>query len=383
MRTRRMGKAPGMASAAHRTRFRWLALALLTIPILVSLACAAVRLRSRQHPVGEQTNRDQPHRPTSPFRRLMLTLDYALFRPVIAPLVAFLPAPVAYGVARLHGDLRYRLDTPRREEIMLCLEKVLGEQLILAERIRVTRDFFRLRSCLSIDQVRIAGKGRALARLVEIRGLEHLDAALAAGKGAILCTAHFGNFNCGLSLIGARGIPITFIGRWASNTFDRRLSRIERLYYRLTIQKSLQRHRRRMNIEPTGHFAVAAQAAKILSQNEVLVIALDAPLHLPADRERGVLLDFLNGQALLLPGVTTIARLMGTPVLMTFIHRSPDWRHQVLEISPPPPLDGDAVTAFKRCLAVVDTAIRQNPAHWAFWNIADLVTLGLLPEEAD
>lgn len=46
------------------------------------------------------------------------------------------------------------------------------------------------------------------------------------------------------------------------------------------------------------------------------------------------------------------------------------------------PLDGDAVTAFRRCLAMVEEAIRQNPAHWAYWNFRDLVTLGLLSEEA-
>jgi lauroyl/myristoyl acyltransferase len=313
---------------------------------------------------------------------IILLIDRVLFRPIIVPLVAYLPARVAYGVACLHGDLRYHIDRPKREEIMLCLEKVLGEQLNLAERIRTTHDFFRLRSCLAIDQIRISGKGSALARLVEIRGLEHIEAALAAGKGAILCTSHFGSFNCGMSLIGARGIPVTVIGRWASNTFDRRLSWVERLYYRLTVQKSLQRHRHRTNIEPSGQFAVAAQAGKILSQNEVLVIALDAPLQLPADRARGVKLNFLNGQALLLPGVTTIAKLVGAPVLMTFIRRSPDWRHQVLEILPPMSMEGDTVTAFKRCLDVVDAAIQEKPAHWAFWNIADLVTLGLLPDGA-
>ena len=312
---------------------------------------------------------------------IMLTLERALYRLVIVPLVAFLPAPLAYGVACLQGDLRYRWNASRREEIMLCLESVFGDQLSLAERTRVTRDFFRLRSCFPVDQARLAGKGRALMRLVEIRGLEHIEAALAGGKGAVLCCAHFGSFNCGLSLIGALGFPITVFGRWASRNIDRNRSSIERFFYRLIVQKTLARHRRQTNIEPVGQIEVAVQAATILRQNELISIVLDAPL-LAAYRTRAVPMDFLNGRALLLPGAITIAQLMGAPVLMTFMRRSADWRHQILEISPPMPLDGDAVNAFGRCLAVVEAAIRQNPAHWAYWNFRDLVTLGLLPEEA-
>ncbi len=312
---------------------------------------------------------------------IMLTLERVLYRAVIVPVVAFLPAPLAYGVACLQSDLLYRFDTYKREEIMCCLKSIFGDQLSLEERTRATRDFFRLRSCLTMDQTRIAGKGRALARLVEIRGLEHIEAALAGGKGAILCCAHFGSFNCGISLLGARGFPITIVGRWASNDIEHRQSSLARFLYRLTVQKSLARHRRRANIEPSGQMGVALQAATILRQNELIIIGIDAPL-LDADRQRAVPMDFLNGQALLLPGATTIAQLMGAPVLMTFMRRSADWRHQVLEISPPMPLDGDAVTAFKRCLAVVEAAIRQNPAHWAYWNFRDLATLGLLPEDA-
>lgn len=310
----------------------------------------------------------------------LLALERALYRIMIVPLVAFLPASVAYGVACRHSDLHFRLETTKREEIMRCLESVLGDQMSQAEVVRATRDFFRLRSCLAVDQTRIAGKGQALARLVEMRGLEHIEAALAAGKGAIICTSHFGSFNCGISLLGVRGFPITIVGRWASNSVEHRQSSLARLFYRLTVQKSLARHRRRTNIEPSGQLEVAVQAAKILRQNELIVMGIDAPL-LDADRKRGVAMDFLNGQVQLLPGAITIAQLVGAPVLMMFMRRSEDWQHQVLEILPPMSLDGDAVTAFKRCLAVVESAIRQNPAHWAYWNFHDLANLGLLSKE--
>jgi lauroyl/myristoyl acyltransferase len=303
-----------------------------------------------------------------------------LYRRVLLPLVAFLPAPVAYGLACLHGDWRYRRDAATREQIMHNLERVLGHELSRGERARVARDWFRLLSCEEVDKMRLAGSGRALARLVEIRGREHLEAALAAGKGAILASAHFGAHTSCFSLIGACGFPITIVGRWPSKA-DRGWSHwspLDWFFWRLTSHKTLTRHLRRPNIEPAGpespregQLGVAIQAAAILRQNELIGICIDVPV-LAANRERAAALDFLGGKILVPPGATTLAQLMEAPVLMTFLRRSADWRHQVLDISPPVPLDGDAVTALGRCLAVLEAAIRQDPAHWFYWQRADL-----------
>jgi len=78
--------------------------------------------------------------------------------------------------------------------------------------------------------------------------------------------------------------------------------------------------------------------------------------------------------------VVTLAGLTGAPVLMAFAHRSADYRHQVLEISPPVPMEGETATAFGRCVAAMDAAIKTSPAQWFFWfKTDDLVGLGLLP----
>ena len=53
-----------------------------------------------------------------------------------------------------------------------------------------------------------------LRKLVEIRGRDHLEAALAGGKGAILCTGHFGSHQNAFSVVNASGRPVTTIGRW-------------------------------------------------------------------------------------------------------------------------------------------------------------------------
>jgi KDO2-lipid IV(A) lauroyltransferase len=308
-------------------------------------------------------------------------LEMALYYIVIIPLIAFLPARLAYDVASLRAKLLYIWDVPKRKRILRSLEGVLGNQLSQKELTCVARDHFRIRSSEVVDVMRLAGNGQALAQLVEMRGLEHIEAALAAGKGAILCSAHFGSYDSSFSLLGVRGLPITIIGRWPSKS-DGDRSSIERFIFRHTYQKPISRHLHRPNIEPRpGQFGTAVQAAYALRQNELIGILLDPPV-LPADRPRAIQVNFLNGKALLLPGAITLAKLTAAPVHMVFMHRSEDWQHQILEISPPVSMDGDTTTAFERCLAVVGDMIRKYPAHWRYWNPVPLVQMGLLPKNA-
>jgi lauroyl/myristoyl acyltransferase len=311
--------------------------------------------------------------------RIICRCEELLYRLVIVPLVAFLPAPLAYGLACLRGDLRYRLDRFTRTQIISNLAGVLGDQLSQAERARVARDFFRQKSCQAIDGMRLAGRGRALARLVEIRGLEHLERALAAGKGAVLCDAHFGSIYCCASLLGARGFPITAVGNTWSNPI---ISLLERLpFSNFSSAERRPRHLRRPNIEPRrGQVEAAIAMAEILRANEVICIAIDVPVA-PEDRAHAVPVDFLGREVLLLPGSVGIAQHTGSPVLVAVARRSADWRHQVLEISPVPP-DGDVETVFKRCVAMLEAPIRQNLAEWeGCQQTQTLVEFGLLSVE--
>ena len=139
-------------------------------------------------------------------------------------------------MARLRGDWCYRLDASERERIMRNLKGVLGDQLSPAERAQVARDYIRRRSCQAIDMMRLAGRGRALARLIELRGLEHIEAARAVGKGAIICSAHFGLYSGSFSLLGALAFPVTTVGNWRSID-DTSMSTIQRHLWRFLHEK--------------------------------------------------------------------------------------------------------------------------------------------------
>jgi lauroyl/myristoyl acyltransferase len=314
-----------------------------------------------------------------PIERVLRSAESVTYWLAIAPVAARLPASLAYRIACWRGDLCFRYRADKRSVIVRNLRRVLGDELGADEPERLAREFFRLTSCEVIDVIRLRGQARPLRKLVEIRGREYLDAALAAGKGAILCTAHFGSCKPAISMLHAVGYPLTSIGRSPSN-HSPGMSSAERRIWEYVYIRRLRRHRQRPSIEPMpGRIRVAAQAVVALRANEVVTISSDAP-PLDADQARAVEFPFLGQRARLLPGVVGLAQLTSAPVLMMFICRSADYRHQVLEISPPVSLEGDAVTAFGRCVAAIEATIRASPAHWVYWaNSDDLASLGLLP----
>ena len=317
--------------------------------------------------------------------RLLRTPESAAYWAAVAPAAACLPAALGYRIACLRGDWEYRSRPAKRAEIISNLRRLSEGESGPDDEQWLARQWFRFASCEAIDVMRLRYRARPLRRLVEIRGRKHLEAALADGKGAILCSAHFGSYDCAFSLLGASGFPVTTIGRWQHN-YTASLSSAERRFWDLVQARRLRRHRQRPNIEPwAGRVAVAAQAVAVLRANEVLTISIDAP-PLEKDLARTVQVPFLGHRARLLPGAVRLARLTGAPLLMTFMYRTADYRHQVLEISAPVqcPAEEDAATAFARCAAEVSAAIRRSPAHWVYWaSNGDLANLGLLSPDRD
>jgi KDO2-lipid IV(A) lauroyltransferase len=328
----------------------------------------------------------------NPAGKLLRNVEGVAYWVAVAPILARLPTALGYRLACWRGDLLSRCQAGKRTELASNVRSVLGNEFSLAAAQQVARDWFRLVSCSTIDVKRLRREARPLRQLVEIRGREHLEAALAAGKGAILCSAHFGSHASGLSVLHASGFPVTHIGRWDHNynydyrvNYNRRVgvSSAERWFWERVYARPVLRYRQRANIEPwPGRPQVAVLAAGALRANEVVSISIDAP-PLDNERARAVEVPFLGRRARLLPGVVTLAQVTGAPLLMGFLYRGADHRHQVWEISAPVPLEGETATAFGRCIAEVDAAIRRSPAHWNFWHTVDLGRLGLIEPQRD
>ena len=315
--------------------------------------------------------------------KMLRNVEGAAYWVAAAPALARLPSALGYRLACWRGDLLFRCQAGKRARLAGNMRLVLGNELNAAAAQRVTRDWFRFASCEAVDVKRLRRGARPLRRLVEIRGREHLEAALAAGKGAILCCGHFGSYDSGFSVLHASGFPVTAIGR-RTYMYAAGRSSAERWFWDRVYSRPVRRHRQQPNIEPwPGRPQVAVLARAALRANGVVTISIDTP-PLDGDRARAVEVPFLGRPVRLLPGAVTLAQVTGAPLLMGFLFRTADYRHQVWEISAPVPVERETATAFEQCAADVSAAIRRSPAHWDFWDsTSSLADLGLIRLQRD
>jgi KDO2-lipid IV(A) lauroyltransferase len=264
-----------------------------------------------------------------------------------------------------------------------CIEIALGAQFSPEDRIRLVHDHFRHWACSEMDVVRLAGNGQRLVKLVEIRGLEHIEQALAEGKGGVIGSAHFGSWEAGIGVLGALGFPVRVIAyQWPEKQLPRgqKLVRPNRLIGTL-FDHILDRHLRPTILFDEGsRSAVASGAGRALERNELVFVMMDV-VGAPSRHPNAVPVPFLGGLAYLPTGAIRIAKSAGAPLLVSLIHRSRDWRHQVVEISAPIPTGGDTSEINRRCAKLIEDAIYDEPASWGGWDYKNMAKIGLISEE--
>ena len=116
-----------------------------------------------------------------------------------------LPEPLAFLVGRVGGRLFHRLDRRRREALRANLARVLGPGVPPRALERVVRRGFVSYGRYWMEAFRLEDLDAAVlrGRLEVVEGRQHLDAAVAAGRGVILAVPHVGNWDAGGAWVAA------------------------------------------------------------------------------------------------------------------------------------------------------------------------------------
>ncbi|HEY7670880.1 MAG TPA: lipid A biosynthesis lauroyl acyltransferase [Gammaproteobacteria bacterium] len=184
-----------------------------------------------------------------------------------------------------------------------------------------------------------------LERIVAVRGREHLNAALARGRGVILATAHFTPLEVGVAIIEGFGVHCGGMYRPQSHSM---------------IDALILRGRSRFMREQIARDNVRA-AIRHLQSNGVL-------LYLPDQTYLGnqsALVPFFGEPALTNIATSKLARLSGAAVLTYFFKRLPDYSGYVVDIDV---LDGfpsaDPIGDTRRLGAALERYIRTAPEQY-------------------
>ena len=224
--------------------------------------------------------------------------------------------------------------SPLRKRVERGMEALLGyrDPSVVRENLR-----FLLRLAERFFYLRYHPKRRRiLEEGAELRGEEHLREALKEGRGAILLSAHLGNFPWALAHLAQR-FPVNVVVRRLKNPF------LEKL-----LQESLDMAGIR-RIFPEG---AAVRVKTALQHGEVVTYLVDQYLLFLSSRRRSEALK---------KAIPLWASSLGTPVVPFFVGEGPKGV-VVGEIRPPlPKVDMDLVRE------MVTEEIRRRPHLWMWW----------------
>ncbi|MCK5178463.1 MAG: lysophospholipid acyltransferase family protein [Candidatus Omnitrophica bacterium] len=192
---------------------------------------------------------------------------------------------------------------------------------------------------------------------ITIEGKEHLDAAVAKGKGVIAVTAHFGNFALMMLVLARQGYKASSIIRPARDE-----------------ELSAYLHKKRTEVGLGTVFAIprrecVSNSLKALRDGGLLFIPIDQNF----GSGGGVYVEFFGQKAATATGPAVFAMRTGAAIVPMFILRQEKDRHKIV-IEPPIELEDhgeekETVTAtMTKITNLIEQYIRQYPHEWAWMH---------------
>ena len=144
--------------------------------------------------------------------------EYVVLRG-IATGVNCLPFSWSSWIARKIGDLLFFCLGKRRKTAFDSVKIAFGDSLTQEKKTEIVKAAFRHLATTLMEFFRTQSMLKDAGRCFEVEGTEHLDRALARGKGVVLVTSHLGSWEYLGFLPQLRGYPCSVIGRPMKNPY--------------------------------------------------------------------------------------------------------------------------------------------------------------------
>ena len=231
---------------------------------------------------------------------------YNLFR-LGTIVIPRLPRQFILALSLMAGTVAWLVAAKARKQAILNMIHVLGPE-ILSTRVgrrrlrRTVRAMFQnsMRNYLEVFYLPYERPETILRRMPDIRGIEHLEQALALGKGVILFSAHFGPFDYLAQWFSAQGYQLTIPVERLKD------ERMRKLMVSLRSSKGV-------NFVPLGGSAPMRTIIQALRNNQIVLITGDR-----AVQGESVEKPFFGTNARLPIGPVSLSLRTGTPLLGAF-----------------------------------------------------------------
>jgi len=269
----------------------------------------------------------------------------------VAAAVRAMPLERAVKAGAGIGAVAMRLDRPNRPIALKNLEFAFPEKTV-AERLQILRAMYRSWGRMLAEWTHFGELSRAnIERVATYEGEQNWIAAeeISRGRGLLVLTAHYGNFELMQLMHSIYGYRIAIVHRPLRNPL---------------VDSAVCDARIRFGNRVIPRKASARDMLTLLRQNWMIAIALDL------DVREGVFVNFFGLAASTSDSVARLAMATGAPVVPCFMVRQGESIHHKLKIMPPVEImktrdrDESARENTQRFTSIIEAMIREHPDHW-------------------
>jgi KDO2-lipid IV(A) lauroyltransferase len=257
-----------------------------------------------------------------------------------------LPRDAAVPVSRLLADGVVALPKSARDRHFAALHQSRARGVVLEGRARqrAVRQAFESYARYWMESLRLPEMDPAdVDAAFSIEGLEHIQAALAAGTGAILALPHVGGWEVGGSWFVRQGFPLTVVVE--------ALKPPELFGWFADLRKS-----QGFTVIPLNR-AAGMSVVRALRANQIVALVSDRDI-----AGGGAEVEFFGERTTLPAGPATLASRLKVPLLPTAVYFDGPGHHAV--VRPPVPLDGDVASITQVLAHELEDLIRAAPEQW-------------------
>ena len=282
-------------------------------------------------------------------------LNYYLYR--FGQFIALiLPLRLAYAIAVFLADLHYFFAFRDRRFVKTNLKVILPEKENGQLR-KISRMVFRNFAKYLVDFFRFEKLDREyIDKNIKLENLHYFDQALKSGKGAVVLTAHLGNWELGGVVIAQLGYPF-----WAV-ALPHKNKKVNDFFV-------AQRARKGVHVIAMGK-AVRSCISEFRNNHMVALVG---------DRdftEKGMVVDFFNKPTHFPEGPAALSLMTGARIIPGFMLRNSDDSFTLriekpVEFNPSGDKAKDLADLIKICNNIFEDYIRRYPEQWyvfrRFW----------------
>ncbi len=257
------------------------------------------------------------------------------------------PAAAEQAGARL-ANLIFRLDGKHRNRALANLALAYPE-MPESDRVDLARRCFQHFGRTAADFMRSPIRTNDdVAGSCALVDFHYFDEALAAGKGGILITGHFGNWERAAHAIAAAGYKLTVVARDANDS---------------DLNQAVLRIREKQGVQVLSRGQAARGILTRLKQNELVGI-------LPDQNSGDIFVPFFGKPCGTVTGPASIRVKTGAPLLPMFCRRLGLDSYEAKAYPSLEPVPGfDPVEGFTRAINdSIEAAIRESPEQWLWFH---------------